>query len=200
MSDHRAGNDRLSDLLAAAAAPARDHELAGEQAAVAAFRAARLDVAPQPRRSRMLSLLSVKIAATAAAAAGGIALAAAAGALPGQQREEPAPTAGTNVVSTTSTTPKAATPGTPGEKPDNSASPSPSLQGLCQAYTAGAGAEHGKARENPAFSALTAAAGGADKVPAFCADLLADKSEKTGKPDKPGTAGKSDHTPGKPTR
>ncbi|WP_045312631.1 hypothetical protein [Lentzea aerocolonigenes] len=202
MSDHRAGHDRLSDLLAAATAPARDHELAGEQAAVTAFLAARPTAAPQPRRPRMLSLLSVKIAATAAAAAGGIALAAAAGALPGQQREEPAPTAGTKVVSTSTTT-KPANPGTPDRKPDNSASPSPSLKGLCQAYSSGAGAEHGKARENPAFSALVTAAGGADRVPAFCAGLLADKpgnTDKGDKPEKPDTPGNPDHTPGKPTR
>ncbi|MET9631157.1 hypothetical protein ABZX92_27205 [Lentzea sp. NPDC006480] len=199
MSDHRAEHDRLSDLLAAATAPARDHELAGEQAAVTAFRAARLTAAPQPRRPRMLSLLSVKIAATAVAAAGGIALAAAAGALPGQQREEPAPAADTNVVSTTSTT-TAKNTQTPDQKPDNTASPSPSLKGLCQAYTSGAGEDHGKARENPAFSALITAAGGADRVPAFCSGLLGDKAGKSNKPEKPDTPGNSDHTPGKPTR
>ncbi|PWK87232.1 hypothetical protein C8D88_104393 [Lentzea atacamensis] len=204
------GHDRLGDLLAAAAAPARDRELTGEHAAMAAFRDARLAPAPQRRRPRMLkialaNLVTVKIAAVAAAAAGGIALAAAAGTLPGQQREEPAPAADTDVVATTSvtTTEKSKA---PDKKPDNSASPSPSLHGLCQAYTAGAGAEHGKAHENPAFSALITAAGGPDKVPAFCADLLGDKSGKPdapGKPDTPGkpdAPGKSDQAPGKPSR
>lgn len=190
------GHDRLNDLLSAAAAPARDRELAGEQAAVAAFRAARLADAPQRRRPWMLkialaNLLTVKIAAAAAAAAGGIALAAATGTLPGQHHEEPAPTADTNIVATTSTKTTSASAG-PEKKPDNSASPSPSLKGLCQAYTAGAGSEHGKAHDNPAFSALVTAAGGADRVPAFCADLL---DEKPGKSDD-----KSSHTPGKPTR
>ena len=192
------GHDRLNDLLAAAAAPARDRELAGEQAAMAAFRDARLATAPQRRRPWMLktalaNLLSVKIAAAAAAAAGGIALAATTGTLPGQQSEKPAP-AGTSVVATTSTTTTEKSK-TPDKKPENSASPSPSLKGLCQAYTAGAGAEHGKAHENPAFSALITAAGGADRVPAFCADLLGDEP---GKPDN--APGKSDNTPGKPSR
>ncbi|HEX8867446.1 MAG TPA: hypothetical protein VF821_17440, partial [Lentzea sp.] len=203
MSEHGSGNDRLSDLLAAASAPARHHELAGEEAAVAAFRTARLATAPQRRRPRMLSLLSVKIAATAAAAAGGIALAAAAGALPGQHREDPAPTADTNVITTSSTT--AASKQKPAEgKPDTNPSPSPSLKGLCQAWTSGAGADHGKAHENPAFSALITAAGGADKVPAFCADLPEDKPGNTKPGDAPGKSGeapgKPDHTPGKPTR
>lgn len=186
------GHDRLSDLLAAAAAPARDRELAGEQAAVAAFRDARLATAPARRRPRMLkialaNLLSVKIAAVAATAAGGIALAAAAGTLPGQQREEPAPATGTEIVATTTTAPTEKSKAHE-KKPDNSASPSPSLKGLCQAYTAGAGAERGKAHENPAFSALITAAGGADRVPAFCAEQLGDKP------------GKSDQAPGKPSR
>jgi hypothetical protein len=201
------GHDRLGDLLAAAAAPARDRELAGEQAAMAAFRDARLAPAPQRRRPRMLkialaNLVTVKIAAVAAAAAGGIALAAAAGTLPGQQREEPAPATGTNAVATTSvtTTDKSKA---PDKKPDNSASPSPSLHGLCQAYTAGAGSEHGKAHENPAFSALLTAAGGPDKVPAFCAGLLGDKADQADKADKagrPDTPGRSDQAPGKPSR
>ncbi|WP_258947536.1 hypothetical protein [Lentzea californiensis] len=187
-----AGHDRLSDLLAAAGAPARDQELAGERAAMAAFRDARLATAPQRWRPRMLkaalaNLLAVKIAGVAVLTAGGIALAAAAGTLPGQQREEPAAPAGTTVVSTTSATTAAPSKG-PEQKPDNSASPSPSLKGLCQAYTAGAGSEHGKAHNNPAFSALITAAGGAERVPGFCADLLGEKP------------GKSDHTPGKPTR
>ncbi|MCR3748136.1 hypothetical protein LX88_002074 [Lentzea californiensis] len=138
-------------------------------------------------KAALANLLAVKIAGVAVLTAGGIALAAAAGTLPGQQREEPAAPAGTTVVSTTSATTAAPSKG-PEQKPDNSASPSPSLKGLCQAYTAGAGSEHGKAHNNPAFSALITAAGGAERVPGFCADLLGEKP------------GKSDHTPGKPTR
>jgi hypothetical protein len=43
------------------------------------------------------------------------------------------------------------------------------------------------AHDNPAFGALVTAAGGADRVPAFCSGLLADKP------------GKSGHTPDRPT-
>jgi hypothetical protein len=52
-------------------------------------------------------------------------------------------------------------------------SPSPSLTGLCHAVGAGNKDDHGKALENPAFTALITAAGGKDKVDVFCATLLA---------------------------
>jgi hypothetical protein len=39
---------------------------------------------------------------------------------------------------------------------------------LCQAFMAGRGAEQGKKADAAAFEALARAAGGADKVPAFC--------------------------------
>jgi hypothetical protein len=145
-------------------------------------------------KTALANLLAVKIAGVAALAAGGIALAAAAGTLPGQQREVPTTPAGTNVVSTTSATTTATSKG-PEKKPDNSASPSPSLKGLCQAYTAGAGSEHGKSHDNPAFSALITAAGGAERVPGFCADLLGEKPRRSDQ-----EHGKSDQEHGKPTR
>jgi hypothetical protein len=40
--------------------------------------------------------------------------------------------------------------------------------GLCQAWLAGQGDEHGKRADSTAFQALAAAAGGADQVPAHC--------------------------------
>jgi hypothetical protein len=40
--------------------------------------------------------------------------------------------------------------------------------GLCQAWSAGQGGEHGKREGSTAFQALAAAAGGADRVPAYC--------------------------------
>ena len=56
-------------------------------------------------------------------------------------------------------------------------SPSPSMVGLCHAVDAGNKDDHGKALENPAFTALVTAAGGKDKVDLFCATLLASASE-----------------------
>src|SRR5918992_1805273 len=84
-SGPRPGQDPLTAFLAAAAGPARDDELAGEEAAVTAFRAAR-GAARTRRRLRIAQVLTVKAAVAlglTATAAGGVALAAGTGALPG---------------------------------------------------------------------------------------------------------------------
>jgi hypothetical protein len=80
--------DQLARVLAAAAAPARDSELAGEQMAVAAFEANHLVpvATPQKEHKTMLAkLLTAKVILTSMAAlgTGGVALAASTGALPG---------------------------------------------------------------------------------------------------------------------
>lgn len=91
VSDHaRSGDDfdQLASVLAAAAAPARVSELAGEQMAVAAFEANRLAplATPQPQKEQKTMLgkiLTAKIlfSSVAALATGGVALAASTGAL-----------------------------------------------------------------------------------------------------------------------
>jgi hypothetical protein len=45
--------------------------------------------------------------------------------------------------------------------------------GLCRAWRAGQGADNGRRADTPAFQALAAAAGGADKVAAYCEDVTA---------------------------
>ena len=45
--------------------------------------------------------------------------------------------------------------------------------GLCRAWQAGQGADHGRRADSVAFQALAAAAGGADKVVAYCEDVTA---------------------------
>ena len=180
----------LNDLLAAAAAPGRDGELAGEQAAVAAFQAARLEPATQARRPMLKTLLTTRFAAATVAAlvtAGGVATAAATGYLQNPLRGNPtvAPTPATTSATSSSTSAEHGASSSAG-------TPSPSLTGLCNAYTAGAGSEHGKALDSPAFGALIAAAGGKDKVDAYCATVLADKSDKDGPPGKADPPGQSD--------
>ncbi|NRN63486.1 hypothetical protein GC106_6870 [Kibdelosporangium sp. 4NS15] len=100
----------LGELLADASAPARPGELAGEEAAVAAFRTARLAETGRPRRSSMhglTKLATVKVAAAAigAMAVGGVAFAAATGNLPSQ--------GGSTGPATTSTTTGPAVTGVP---------------------------------------------------------------------------------------
>jgi hypothetical protein len=82
MSIHGRGVDphgSLSGVLRAATAPAHPEELAGEQAAVAAFR----DAQPAPRRSLLARILTVKAMVIAAAAVStGVVVAATGGGLP----------------------------------------------------------------------------------------------------------------------
>jgi hypothetical protein len=182
----------VRSLLAAAAAPARDDELAGQPAALAAFRAARLDPVRQPRRRSVIKFaLAPKIAAFAVAAVafGGVATAAVTGHLPTHLGPTPSPPAGSHAASARpSTSDNAERRGG-----DGHAAPTPNLVGLCQAFTAGAGAEHGKALDSPAFTALITAAGGRANVATFCAAHSHDAQGK------PSTTGEPPTRQGKPT-
>jgi hypothetical protein len=197
------GSNALADLLAAAAAPARNHELAREEEAIAAFRAARLSPVPQPRRRPMIRtslarVLTLKIAAaaTAALAAGGVALAASTGHLPSQLGgASPAAHASPSGTGKPSTTGHATA----------TAMPSTALYGLCRAYTAQVGTGPGKALDSRAFSALIAAAGGKDNVSSFCATIIAagpghaSGSHPAGKPSSHSTGRPSSHPTGRPS-
>jgi MgtE intracellular N domain len=114
-----AASDPLARVLAAAAAPARESELAGEQMAVAAFEAHHLVpvTAPQKRHKSMLAkllTLKVLVSSFAVCATGGVAVAASTGALPGSGSPKAAPSAsqpatswpqpGTSVADTPSAT------------------------------------------------------------------------------------------------
>jgi hypothetical protein len=186
----RRATGRLGGTLAAAAAPAHPYELAGLPAALAAYQAAGRNPAVEHRRTSVIrtwltKVLTVKAAAVlAVTAAGGMALAATTGTLPN-------PLHGPSVEASASHDT-----GKPSDKPSHpgsrgSADPSPSLVGLCHAFTAGAGSDHGKALENPAFTALITAAGGKDKVDTFCTNLLASAA--------PSHPDASDHPSGQPS-
>ncbi|HEX6967427.1 MAG TPA: hypothetical protein VF174_01170 [Micromonosporaceae bacterium] len=178
---------RLAGLLAAATAPAHEDELAGESAAVAAFRAAaHLGPVASAGRPSMLKLALAKLLTLKAAGAvaattvvGGVALAAGTGNLPdGLPFSEQTP-----AVERSQQPDK----GRPSDRPD--ATPSPSLVGLCRAYAAGANKEAVLA--NPAFSVLVDAAGGAENVDDYCATLPEPADGKGNRPsavptDRPG--------------
>ena len=109
-------SDPLTRVLAAAAAPARDLELAGEQVAVAAFEANHLVpvVNPQKEHKSMLAkLLTAKIlfSSLAACATGGVALAASTGAL--TSSPAPHPTASASPTSSWSQPAPSGTPSSP---------------------------------------------------------------------------------------
>jgi hypothetical protein len=163
-----AGYGELARLLAAAAAPATPEELAGEQAALAVFRAvmASRPLTLVPRRAPMASKrLTVKAAAAALVAVlsiGGVA-AAATGLLPGQ--------AGRVADQAPSTTAASAAAQVLGKAAvtdlDNA------TQGLCRAWQVGKSADNSSRADAPAFQTLAAAAGGSDNIAGYCADVTA---------------------------
>lgn len=206
----------VASVLHAAQAPAGAREaLVREEAAVAAFHAARL--APPISRSHYVSPSHLgRSAATKAVAATGIVVALTTGGfamaatghlptLPDQASDQATESVAKSRASETATT----TPATPtdtatDEAETDAATPTPNLEGLCNAFQASDKSEPGKALESAAFLALATAAGSTDPaaVATYCVTLVGEPKE-TGKPtDKPTpTTGRPTDKPepGKPT-
>jgi len=172
--------------LSAAAAPASPLRPA-EAAALAAFRSTRRPVDP-PRRTSVLSkLLGAKAIAALVlgTATVGTAAAAATGTLPDAAQ--------TKAHSIVSAVPEAG-PGAHAGGADNAAGASgaartdgagaraalPGAVGLCRAYGSGSGGENGGRLDSTAFGRLAGAAGGADKVDAYCATVVAAAARAAG--------------------
>ncbi len=183
--------DPLADLLAAAAAPARPDELAGELAAMAAFRVSQLDPVPQPRRPSMIKIalakvLTVKVGVACAvvlAAGGGVAYASSPSA-PSNPLNHTKPVASSSAEHPNRPTPPAH-PSLP-PMPSLPALPDPTtlkLQLLCDAYLhlpSGQPEYDAYVRaaviDHEVFQIVVEKAGGKDpaKVEAYCTKLLAD--------------------------
>jgi hypothetical protein len=205
-ADAPPGYAAVAKVVNAATAPAKTEELAAEPAAVAQFaamarsgfptRASTTRRAGVPRR-----LLSVKTAAAVLAAVlsiGGVA--AATGVFPGPAKPPAGhgpdssgggvgTTPGRSDAATTTTTAA----GEAGSRERGNATgpdaSGPARNGLCQAWLAGQGDEHGTREDTPAFRALAAAAGGADKIAAYCrATTPADSASQGGGPNSPPTS------------
>ena len=143
-------------------------------------------------------LVAKAVIAAVCVSGGGVALAAATGHLPANLTGKPA-AAGSAAAA-------AHMPSAHGQSATHPASsPSPSLRGLCQAYTAHAGRNTGKALDSPAFTALITAAGGKDSVTGFCTSMLAthpgkaSTSHPAGKPNSHPTQANTAHPTGKPS-
>jgi hypothetical protein len=154
-------------------------------------------------RTAVAKILTAKAAAVVAATAiGGVAVAAGTGNLPTQrQNGDAARDTHTSQPAhpTKSDHPSGAPTKSAGSSGDHSAAPSPSMVGLCHAFTAGAGDNPGKALENPAFTVLITTAGGKDKVTAYCTALLADASHPTESSASHAGGAPSTHPTGPPT-
>jgi hypothetical protein len=164
-ADAPPGYDAVVRLLAAATAPASPDELAGEEAVMAEF-VATAGSRPATRAARRSGkpsrLLRVKAAAAIVAAAlsiGGVAAAATTGLL-GKPARPVAPQA-----------PSSSGVGPAGHAPGGAAGTGldrAHRRGLCRAWQADQGNRAGSREDSAAFRALAAAAGGADKIPAYC--------------------------------
>jgi hypothetical protein len=185
------GYGGLVRLLAAATAPAALEELAGEQLAMATFTAEMRSHPPtlSPRRTAVpRKILTMKAAAAALVAAlsiGGVA-AAAGGLLPDQASpvaDQAPATTGADAAAQGLGKAAAANLGGAADAgsadgqgrasavgPDASAA---ARAGLCRAWQAGQGADHGSRMDSVAFQALVEAAGGADNIAAYCQDVAA---------------------------
>ncbi|MEH0930440.1 hypothetical protein [Micromonospora sp. CPCC 205558] len=175
----------VAALLAAAAGPVRAGELAGEEAALAAFRAARADPTPavpqRPRPRRMRTGAVAWIGAVAATATAGAAFAAVTRdrapdpVAPAPSRPSPSP----QQDAPRSAEPgRSVAPGAPSQVAPSAgtreASPARAeqLPGLCRAWRAKKPDQRQKALRTPAFQTLVTAAGGPAEVEPYCQRLL----------------------------
>ncbi len=171
-----AGAERRARLLAAAGGPPRPYEFAREEEAVAAFHAARK---PSRRRLSWRSLLTFKVlAVTATITVGGLAFASTAGILP-DPFKPPAASPSTSAPSLPgrSTTRGNSTPAPVAPSAANDAV----FSGLCESYLKRDQEGRAKSLETKPYAELVTAAGGRDKVEAYCVVVV---EEEKPKPDK----------------
>ncbi|TQN44734.1 hypothetical protein FHX52_3955 [Humibacillus xanthopallidus] len=190
----------LAPLLRALRAPAAERELDGLDGAVRSFRAAQVtSPPPSSRRASMIfTLAGAKLGATLAALAvgvGGVATVAYVSAS--------APASTPDVHSSGSASPTSVGASAAARVRTSTGAPSvtatavgpvatgAAAHGLCTAWSHVA--DRGKAAQAPAFRNLTAAAGGSDKVDAWCAALPAVGGSGSA------TGGPAGHPTGKPT-
>jgi hypothetical protein len=205
----------VQPLLRAIAADPRPHELGGFQEPLAHYRAAFPTSRPSVRRTwrtAMLSPLGASIAGIALAL-GGTAAAAYTGSLP-----TPAQNLAHTVIGAPAAHPAETTTGHPSSTEDRSSTGSPSAKGtpvgpdasgpdafgLCTAWTqhqVNGASTNGKADDSVAFKNLATAAGGADKIAAYCATILqpGNTNSPGGKPSALPTQASTDHPTGKPS-
>ncbi|MFJ5543936.1 hypothetical protein [Micromonospora chalcea] len=200
-----AQTDPLTRLLSAAAGPATAGEVAGEDRAVAAFRAARAAPAPGPApapavRPRRRLRIAAALSGLAATAVAGVAFAAVRLDRHPDPVIPPAPaTSGPGVTGPTATGPSRPAPSTPAGEASGAASPptrdvtptpttsAPAappgppagnnrIAAHCRAYLVKSERQREKALTRPGFADLVAAAGGPEYVESYCRNLVGEPS------------------------
>jgi hypothetical protein len=185
----------LVRLLATATAPATAEELSGEQAVLAEFAAVMMRPRPPtlvPRRiavpRKVFTMKAAAAALVAVLSIGGVA-AAATGLLPDQASPVADKAAATTAAdaaahglgkAAAANLGRSANAGSAdGLGRESAVGPDATgaaRAGLCRAWEAGQGGDHGRRMDSVAFQALVEAAGGADKVAAYCEDVAAGAS------------------------
>lgn len=200
----------LADLFAAATAPARQGELTGERAAVAAFRREYRRAGPDttrgragrgtaPRGSRTRRVVTAALA-TVVALVGGTAYAAGAGRLPDPvQRQLHEALAGVGVPPPDPRDTSTPVPGSASAPAPSGTTPGDTrLLGLCRAWQ-NARATPGAPQPRPDEKrALAEAAGGPNRIEEFCAALVATAPGATPATSTPAIPSPVTTTPGKP--
>lgn len=217
-ADAPPGFAAVAMVVTAATAPATPEELAGEPAAVARFAAtaragSRTRAAATRRAGGPRRILGVRLAVAVLAVVlsiGGVA--AATGVFPGPARppagHRPGSTGGGGGSPTTAApgrTDGATTTGTERARGGGTATgpdaSGPAREGLCRAWLAGEGAGNGRREDSTAFRALAAAAGGADRIDAYCQAVTPEHpkdkdKEQKGSSSSPGNGGSPGHGSG----
>lgn len=173
----------LARILDAAAAPATPDELRRADAVFAAYAGRtgkRRGIVSVLFGARTGRLVGVKLAAAVVAATATAGLAVAAGVLPTPLHPGPA-------ASHSYASPKPAPSVAASQRPSpvQSASIAPTVAALCAAYWATGPSQREKALGTPAYAALVAAAGGAERVTAYCGPVAPSATPShrtTGKP------------------
>jgi hypothetical protein len=206
-----ADRETLIRLLDLAAAAPRPEELVGQEDVVWAFVRARQQEAERVEaRRRRLSMvtkaLAVKIlAGVAVLLLGGVALAAGTGNLPPPVQQgahdllsplgvavPDSPTKGSRHIS------PPASAANPGVSPSALPTP-PGVEGLCEAWQTSLRAGVGKSMDAASMRALTAAAGGPEKIAAYCAVILSQPPASSTPPTPPKSSTRPKTTPPAPT-
>ena len=177
------GSDPLADLLAAHAEAAREDQQAGRRATRGAHRSPIRATRRQPIvKLAIARLATAKAVVAVIALGGGVAWAAGTGHMPGvgssgDHRGARLPAETTAGASASPTGDSTFTGGSTFTGASTSAgpsgTPSASLRDLCVAIDTAHGAARARALDDPAFTVLITAAGGKDKVAAYCAPVLA---------------------------
>jgi hypothetical protein len=219
-ADAPPGFAAVAKVVTAATAPATPEELAGEPAAVAQFAAMARSgwrpraTTPTRRAGAPRRILGVRLAVAVLAAVlsiGGVA--AATGVFPGPAKPPaghgPAGTGGGGTPTTAAPgrTGAAATTQTEHARGGGTATgpdaTGPARDGLCRAWQAGEGERNGRREDSRAFRALADAAGGADKIDAYCQATTPEhpedknkKAKEKGSSPSPGNGGSHRHGAG----